>query len=486
MKSKGLLFELIQSLSKSEKRYFKVFTSSHKENNNYVKLFDAIHAQKEYDETLILKQFENEDFVRQFSVAKNYLLSLILKSLSNFHSKAKKSIELNDYLTEIEILYWKGLYKLSSKRIKQGKKIAEKYQMTHYLLLLNYWERRVEDYVNPAVMDEEMVNKAKSYLKQFNEELEMNFLLKKMENFTKGSLKLNNDAKEKVREVFENRLLKMSFEEISSFSAKLDYLFLKGTGNTVLVNKEEELIIKKKIVEFLEDNPHQIKENPLKYGAALNNILLYFYYQKYTHEYPIYLEKIDSVELKFDHAKGQFLDTKFIFEIGYYIHVRDKENVSRSLLAMEESYSKSGERKNPQTKMICEFNMALTNFFVDNRKKCLRWCSSCFSLFDMKTKKFRHDLAVSIVVLQILVYLDLGYFDMAQKHLSIALDIAKSNKYEESEIAIFGTIEKMIKSQNPNEYLQEFKMVIDESSDHFSLLDKDVLVLWLEKRLNPS
>ena len=36
MKSKGLLFELIQSLSKSEKRYFKVFASSHKENNNYV------------------------------------------------------------------------------------------------------------------------------------------------------------------------------------------------------------------------------------------------------------------------------------------------------------------------------------------------------------------------------------------------------------------------------------------------------------------
>ena len=50
MKSKELLFELIHSLTKSEKRYFKVFTSSHKEVNNYVKLFNAIHDQKKYNE----------------------------------------------------------------------------------------------------------------------------------------------------------------------------------------------------------------------------------------------------------------------------------------------------------------------------------------------------------------------------------------------------------------------------------------------------
>ena len=72
MKSKELLFELIKSLSKSEKRYFKVFTSVHKESNNYVKLFNAIHDQNEYDEDALIEQFKNEDFIRQFSVAKNY------------------------------------------------------------------------------------------------------------------------------------------------------------------------------------------------------------------------------------------------------------------------------------------------------------------------------------------------------------------------------------------------------------------------------
>ena len=182
MKSKELLFELIHSLSKSEKRYFKIFTSSHKENNNYVKLFDAIHAQKDYDENLLLNQFKDEDFTRQFSVAKNYLQNLILKSLSSHHNKAKKSIELNEFLSQIEILYWKGLYKLAHKRIKQAKKIADKYDLAHYLLMINYWERRMEEYLQGVSLDEDKVNESKAYLKEYNMQMEINFLLKKMEN----------------------------------------------------------------------------------------------------------------------------------------------------------------------------------------------------------------------------------------------------------------------------------------------------------------
>ena len=43
------LFQLIQSLSRTEKAYFKKYTSLHVigERNNYVKLFNAIEKQKE-------------------------------------------------------------------------------------------------------------------------------------------------------------------------------------------------------------------------------------------------------------------------------------------------------------------------------------------------------------------------------------------------------------------------------------------------------
>ena len=59
------LHQLIHSLSKGEKRSFKIYASRHVlgDENNYVKLFDAIEKQKEYDEEALLKKFKNEKFI---------------------------------------------------------------------------------------------------------------------------------------------------------------------------------------------------------------------------------------------------------------------------------------------------------------------------------------------------------------------------------------------------------------------------------------
>jgi hypothetical protein len=482
MKSKELLFELIHSLTKSEKRYFKVFTANHKDNNNYAKLFDAIHAQTEYDEEALIKQFAQEDFIRQFSVAKNYLMNLILKSLSSHHNKAKKTIELNEFLSEIEILYWKGLYKLAHKRVKQAKKIADKFDLAHYLLLINYWERRLEEYLKLVTIDEDRINEAKDYLKEYNQQLEMNFLLKKMENLTKASIKLSKSAIEGVKDIFENPHMKLQEDEIENFHSKLDYMFLKGVGNTILGRQEEELYYKKRTMELLEENPHQLKENPLKYASSINNILLYYYFQNYTDEFPIYLKKLADVDLKFDHAKAQYFDTKYIFELGYYIHVRDVENVRTSLEGMEAWYNTGVVRKSTQSRMICEFNMALTNFFLDERKKCLKWCNSCMSMFDMKGKKFRHDLATSTLVLQVLVYIDLEYYDLAKRHLKLVFDIAKFNNYEKSEVEIFKLIDKMIDEESPRNQLDQLRETVEQKTVPIINLDKDVVMIWLDKQ----
>ena len=299
---------------------------------------------------------------------------------------------------------------------------------------------------------------------------------------TKASIKLSDSAIEGVREIFKTTHMQLSENEIENFHAKLDYMFLKGVGNTILGNEEEEVYYKKRTIELLEENPHQLKENPLKYASSINNMLLYYYFQNYTKEFPKYLKKLDDVELKFDHAKGQYFDTKFIFELGYYIHIRDKEKVRESLESMEEWYASGLSRKSTQAKMICEFNMALTNYFLDNTKKCLKWCNSCLSMFDMKAKKFRHDLAISTLVLQILVYIDLEYYDLAKKHLKLVFEIAKVNKYDKSEVDIFTIIKNIVDTEKPNVFYNELKEMIEVKTASLINVDKDVIAMWLEKR----
>ena len=50
MSKKDHLYELIQSLDKSEKRYFKIYFANDKKEQKYVKLYDAIEKANEYDE----------------------------------------------------------------------------------------------------------------------------------------------------------------------------------------------------------------------------------------------------------------------------------------------------------------------------------------------------------------------------------------------------------------------------------------------------
>ena len=97
MKVSDDLFQLIKSMSKSEKGYFKKFASKHTigEKNIYVKLFDAMDRIDEYNELLIKKKFAGEKFADKLYSTKNYLFNLILKALSSYHAEKFAVSKLN-------------------------------------------------------------------------------------------------------------------------------------------------------------------------------------------------------------------------------------------------------------------------------------------------------------------------------------------------------------------------------------------------------
>src|SRR5690349_13059370 len=115
MKVSDDLYLLIRSMSKSEKRHFKLFASFHAGDKKYLRLFDAMDKLKEYDEKKLKQSFEGERFLKQFSVAKNYLYKLVMKSLGMFQRGKTRSSELRDLLDQVEVLYKKGLYEQATK-----------------------------------------------------------------------------------------------------------------------------------------------------------------------------------------------------------------------------------------------------------------------------------------------------------------------------------------------------------------------------------
>jgi hypothetical protein len=137
------LFQLIKSLSVSEKGYVKKSCAKNNTNPAYLKLLDAIDLQTTYDEDKIKKKFKNQKFIKQFSVAKNYLIKSILKSLRAYHSESSNNIQVHELLLEIEILYNKRLIGLCQKLIKKTKRIIEEVHLFHHAEELAFWDFRL-------------------------------------------------------------------------------------------------------------------------------------------------------------------------------------------------------------------------------------------------------------------------------------------------------------------------------------------------------
>ena len=115
------LFQLIKSLSRNEKGYFKKYTllySAQPESaNNYTRLFDVIDGMDEYDEIALKKQFTGEKFINQLPVTKNYLYNSILKSLRSYSAQSNDNLKIlySNYFT----FYVNPNYSLNGNKLSQ-------------------------------------------------------------------------------------------------------------------------------------------------------------------------------------------------------------------------------------------------------------------------------------------------------------------------------------------------------------------------------
>ena len=107
------LFQLIKSLTGSEKRYFKLFVrNSSEKTNKYIQLFEAIEAQSVFDDDFLRQTiYPNETIQsRKYSELKAYLYELILKSLQGYDEKTSVEYKLQNALQSIKVLYKRALF----------------------------------------------------------------------------------------------------------------------------------------------------------------------------------------------------------------------------------------------------------------------------------------------------------------------------------------------------------------------------------------
>ncbi len=172
-----LLFELISSLTKSEKRSFKLFAkrSGATSDAKFIRLFDAMERLGVYNESAIRKRLP-EVTDTQFANLKSHLYGQVLASLRQSSLKYDIDIELREQLDYIRVLYKKGLYQQSLRLLKRAKNITGDYRKDLFQLSLLDYEKQIrsqqvfdlrEEYVNDLEAETDRTLQRFSNVQQF-------------------------------------------------------------------------------------------------------------------------------------------------------------------------------------------------------------------------------------------------------------------------------------------------------------------------------
>ena len=125
-----VLHQLISSLSKAEKRNFKLYMKRNSGDKDLkaTSLFDAIGEQTTYGETRLLKKLKTIN-KSQLANMKSHLYRQVLASLRALRSAQSIELIMNEHMDYARILYNKGLYHQSLKTLEKVKEMAKSYQI---------------------------------------------------------------------------------------------------------------------------------------------------------------------------------------------------------------------------------------------------------------------------------------------------------------------------------------------------------------------
>ncbi|MBL4585567.1 MAG: hypothetical protein JKX84_00710, partial [Flavobacteriales bacterium] len=310
--SSDKIFQLIRSLSKAEKRYFKVYTSKQVGKNNHQLLFDAIDNQKEYDEVLLKSRLKNQVLVRSLPIAKTRLYDVILRSLDAYHSNSSIDAQLKRTLHCAEILYKKSLYAQSRKQLENAKKLAYKYDKHTSLLEIFMWEKHLiekDNYEN--ISDEQLEEMMRENTRIVNMiDVYNDFWGIKSRLFNilnKRGKARTEEGLTKLKSIIDNTLLNRKPEHIFYESEYL-YNHIYSAYHFGVGDYANSYKFLKQNVDHIEANLEKFQEEPNVYFSILTNIVYVasqlrlfdevFFYLKRLRELPETMEIKNNEDLE--------------------------------------------------------------------------------------------------------------------------------------------------------------------------------------------
>ncbi|MDA8595917.1 hypothetical protein N9L20_05485 [Flavobacteriaceae bacterium] len=493
IEGKDPLFQLIKSLSKSEKRQFKLYVGRLEVNSNanFLALFNIMEKLDRYDERVILGK--TKIVKRQLSNAKAHLYKQILISLrlSPLHKNTRSTIR--EQMDFASILYNKGLYKQSLKILDKAKNLA----LNSNELNLAYEIVELEKLIESQYITHSLNNRADLLSVQAKELSIRNVFTSKMSNislqlyslFLKEGYAKNDQDLKRVNDYFEARIPRYNFEDLG-FSERL-FLFQANLWRSLIVQDFiSSYKFAQKWVNLYEIETEMKKLNPVFYLKGVNYLLESLFYLRHKRFYAVlnqleeevkegklfvndntkslvfqyvYQHRINAYFIKGEFTKGLSLIPGLLGELNQYKGIIDEHHI-----------------------MVFYYKIACMYFGAGDNENCIYYLDK---IIKNKELKIREDLLCFTRVLNLVSHYESGKDEHIEELIKSTYQfLIKMNELHKVQQLMIGFL-RNLNNLYPHELKGAFKDLYSELKplrDHpyegraFLYLD---ILSWLESHI---
>lgn len=417
MKSETL-FVLIKSLSKSEKRHFKLFLGMYsKDLKHSLILFDLLDKMKEYDKDAIKSGMYPYIDIKNIYALKSNLKTMILRSLRDLGTQKSNRSKIRTEVDYVYILYSKGMYASAKKMITNVYPLAVKSSYSSAIIELNnlkwlmaikerdvfelksFRELNIDHFSNQLDLE--------STLSGLREAMAQMYLLRT--EFTTSSRRLI--PQEAVDQLADNRVLHLDISGYPSIF-KIYYHAVWGYIHFIRQNKNEAYFHLKQSVSLFESPEIDYELWSMNVHQLLTSLAKFEMFEEYGIELNSIIEITETIPKKF---KYESFDQELYLML--LVAKTDKELISGNFEILRDHktdllnyFEKYGSQLNLLQQMVIYYNLAYIYIGIQDYKKALHWLNKLLN--NPKFKGIRRDINVYSEILNIVIHYCLGNYEI--------------------------------------------------------------------------
>lgn len=492
---KDNLFVLVKSLSKSEKRQFKLYVGRLGGNTDskFLALFNLLEKLNKYDEASILKS----GIVKkaQLSNLKAHLYKQLLISLRLNPLHQNIRVQVREQLDFATILYHKGLYKQSLKILDKAKNMAINNEEKNIAFEIVELEKVIESqYITRSISSraDELTEQAKWLSIQNTIASKLSNLSLQLYGILLKTGYIKNDEEYKtITTYFNDRMPEFLLEDLG-FREKL-WLYKSYLWYSFLI--QDFLSCYKyadKWVEMFYNNKSMIALNPVFFLKGNNYLLESLFFIKYHSKFKETLEKLEGVIHQSSLLPNEDNVTvlSFLYVANNKLNLHFLEGSFKEGLPLVDDILKGikqyPNRIDEHHIMVLYYKIASLYFGAGDSRKCIEYLEK---IINNRSLQMREDLLCFSRILSLVAHYEVGL----DYHLDVQLKstykfLIKMNDLHEVQkemIKFLRSLGDIYPHQLKKEFVKlhaKLKTFEDDPFERRAFLYLDILS-WLESKI---